>query len=672
MPTRTIFFHISPFQQALFYLLALLSTTIAAWGVWQHAQVWCKAGLFSKNNLQATLLPTLRNRLLTLLKHSLGHKRILRRRYAGTSHLLLFFGMLVLFIGTCIVAIEHYGSFLFGPHWLYRGWFYLLCKTTLDLFGLGLLVGVSMALLRRLFWRPSSSSSSLGDIAFLVLLLCATLTGFMLEGGGLAADAARHPYWAFSPIGRWFAMLFPNLSPNGYVVLWWVHAPLVLAVVAFLPYGRRFHLIAAPFSILFQPDRPMGTLELETIEKVEQTGRVGYATTSDLSAYQLLSLDACMECGRCTDACPAFAVGKPLDPKQIVLDLRGPSPSLSSAVRTTDVISEEALWACTNCHACVRECPSLIRHVDLIDGIRRYRVAEGRVAGLTASMLRHLASQKNPWGLPSSQRMEWAKGLEVPLATSNHEHEIILWVGCAGAFEPRAQATVRALVRLLEKAQVDFAVLGHRESCTGDPARRVGEEFLFQELAQNAITSLQSVGAKRLLTCCPHCFHTIKNEYPTLGGHFEVFHHTQYLLQLLQEGRLHAPTPTQQIFTYHDPCFLGRVNRETKAPRSLLNSLSTNPLHEPLQHAERTLCCGAGGGRMWMEEPPNKRPSARRAQQLLETNPQIIAVSCPFCKIMLGDTLATSFPQNTPQLADIAELMLAAQENPSTRESPHA
>ncbi|CEK13653.1 Fe-S oxidoreductase [Chthonomonas calidirosea] len=652
MPTRTIFFHISVFQQACFYTLALISTGIALIPIVRHARIWLRGGLpFA---LQQAL-----QHLASFSREVFAHRHVLRRRYAGIAHLLLFYGMLVLFIGTCIVAIEHYGAFFFGPHWLYYGGFYLTCKITLDIFGLALVIGILLTLLRRLCFRPEMLGHTPWDTGFLLLLLAATFTGFLLEGAGLAADPSRHAYMAYSPIGRWFALLFPHLSPTGYVLIWWVHAPLVLTTIAALPYGRRLHLFTAPLSILLQPNRNMGVLESETMEKVEQTGHIGLRTLADLNGTYLLNLDACMECGRCTEACPAHAVGKPLDPKQIVLSLRQQMWAADLLETTTDVIDEESLWACTNCHACVQECPAAIRHVDLINGIRRYRVGEGHLSGSAGTMLRQLASQKNPWGLSASQRMEWAKGLDVPIVEPGQKPDILLWVGCAGAFEPRAQATMRALVSLLHTANVSFAVLGHQECCTGDPARRMGEEFLFQELAAENIAVLNRTGASSILTACPHCFHTLKHEYPQFGGNYQVMHHTQFLKQLVQNGRLQLERGAQTNVTYHDPCFLARVNGEVRAPRALLQTLTHQPLKEPEHYADRTLCCGAGGGRMWMEEPSTQRPSNRRVKELLSTGAQTIAVSCPFCKVMLGDSLATS-EQNTAHLADIAEILLAS------------
>lgn len=660
MPTRTILFHIPPLQQALFYLLAVISVAVCFYGFYRRWRLW----------QQGRPVPPIRDwpaRLKGLADQTLAHRRIRRRPYAGTMHLLLFFGFLALFAGTCIVAIEHYGAFLFGDHWFYRGLFYLAVKMALDLFGLGLLIATLLALARRYGPRPPSLGHAAKDGAFLCLLLAATLTGFLLEGAGIAADPRRAPYAAFSPVGALFAMSLRGMGLGAatyYPVFWWIHIPLVLGVIAALPYGRWLHLFVAPLSIALQPDRPMGALEPVTMEEVEATGRIGLGRIADLDRWQLMSLDACMECGRCTDACPAYAVGKELNPQQIILDLRRAMADTAerSADRpeSTDVISDNSLWACTNCHACVRECPVLIRHVDLIDGIRRHRVAEGRLSGTAATTLRQLASRENPWGLPAAQRLDWAQGLSVSHATAGQEQEVLLWVGCAGAFEPRAQKTTRALAQLLQQAGVRFAVLGPKERCTGDPARRIGDEFLFQRLAEANIATLNSISAQKIVTPCPHCFHTLQSEYPPLGGRYAVMHHTQYLAQLVAEGRLRFPQGPAESVTYHDPCFLARVNGETQAPRALLNVARSIPLKEVERRESKTFCCGAGGGRMWMEEAPAQRPGLRRAQELLATGAQTVAVGCPFCKVMIGDSMAQVGGEQAPSVLDVAEVLAQA------------
>jgi Fe-S oxidoreductase/nitrate reductase gamma subunit len=650
-PTRTVFFTISTPMQVVFYAMALITIVVCFNGFYRRFKLWRQGRKF----------PPVRNlpkRILGLADQMLAHRRVRRRPYAGLMHLLIFFGMLALFVGTNIVGAEHYGALLLGEHWLYKGGFYLACKIILDIFGMGLLVGATLALGRRYVARPEVVGHSSYDGGFLVLLILATLTGFLLEGAGIAADPSRQAWAAYSPVGSVvYEMLNGRVTQANYALIWWIHVPLVFGVIAALPYGRWLHLFVAPITIVTQPERPMGTLEPESMAVVEETGRIGAGEIGDLSAWQLMSFDGCMECGRCTAACPANAVGKELNPKQIVLDLRS---AMANGNKSTDVISDESIWACTNCHACVRECPALIRHVDVIDGIRRFRVAEGRLSGTGATTLRQLASRENPWGLPGAQRLDWAKDLNVTLASEDDGRDVLFWVGCAGAFEPRAQKTIRAIAQLLEMAGVKFSVLGPKERCTGDPARRMGDEFLFQQLAEANVATLNGIRAKTIVTQCPHCFHTLKNEYPQFGGEYEVLHHTQLLSRLVHEGRLKLPKGYADRVAYHDPCWLARVNGITEAPRELLEDALTAPLLEAERRESKTFCCGAGGGRMWMEEDRSQRPGVNRAQELLATGAKTVAVGCPFCKVMVGDSVAQVGGDNPPPVIDVAEIMLAA------------
>jgi len=664
MPTRTIFFHIGTGSKIVFYLMAIASTLVCFYGFYRRFVLWRKGK-------PAPAVKDWAGRVKMLWDQILLHRRVRRKKYAGGAHALIFFGIFALFVGTCIVAVEHYGAWIFGEHWFYKGAFYLACKITLDVFGLALLIGTGMAILRRYTAKPKALGHNWTDGAFLTLLFLATLTGFMLEGAGLAADPKRAAYVMYSPIGRVFSLPFEGISFLAYAVIWWVHMPFVFGVIAALPYGRWLHIFVIAPTIALQPERKMGELEPVSMAEVEETGRIGLGALMDLDRWNLMSLDGCMECGRCTEVCPAQAVGKELNPKQIVLDLRQlltNSNKLELEGLSTDIISDESLWACTNCHACVRECPALIRHVDLIDGIRRYRVAEGRLKGSGATMLRQLGSRENPWGLPASQRLDWTKGLEIPAASSDDGREVLLWVGCAGAFDPKGQKTVRALAQLLEKAGVKFTILGPKERCTGDPARRTGDEFLFQQLAESNVATLDGIGTKTIVTQCPHCFHTLKNEYPQFAGNYEVWHHTQYLAQLVESGRLNLPQGYAESVTYHDPCFLARVNGETEAPRTLLNRAATLPLTEVGRRESKTFCCGAGGGRMWMEEDKSQRPGVNRAEELIATGAKTVAVGCPFCKIMVGDSLAQVAGDNAPAILDVAEVMLAAIANAAPQE----
>lgn len=667
MATRQIFFQITPAQQAFFYFLALLSVAIAAYGLWARLCLW-RQGEASDN--APGRKRSLQSALQDLFRNIIAHERIKRRTLPGRAHAMIFAGFLALFLGTCVVAIEHYGSFMLDERWLYKGWFYLAVKLSLDLLGLGLLAGLSVALYRRCCLRTPSLGHVPFDSGFLLLVWLATATGFLLEGAGIALDPARHPYAVFSPVGAVFSIPFRSSSASLYPAVWWIHMPFVLAVIALLPYGKRRHIFVAPLHIALQPERAMAELKAVSMEEVERTERIGLGDVRDFSPRELLSLDSCMSCGRCTDVCPAHAAGKSLNPQQVVLDLRSMMErSASNDGSSTDKVADEALWACTNCHACVRECPALIRHVDLIAGIRRFRVSEGRLAGSAATMLRQLGSRSNPWGMSDSQRIDWAQGLHVPLASDRDEREVLFWVGCAGAFEPRAQRTSRAVAELLDRAGVRFAVLGPKEKCTGDPARRTGDEFLFQQLAEANVVLLNDVGAKTIITACPHCLNTLKHEYPSFGGHYEVVHHTQYFAKLREEGRLPAAEKDDASVVYHDPCFLARANGETSAPRSVLRQVAE--LKEPGRRKCKAFCCGAGGGRMWMEEEPAQRPGLIRARELVSTGASSIAVGCPFCKAMLEDSVSQLALEQAPDVRDVAEVYLDAllKNSSSARES---
>ncbi|HZH98517.1 MAG TPA: (Fe-S)-binding protein, partial [Fimbriimonadaceae bacterium] len=423
------------------------------------------------------------------------------------------------------------------------------------------------------------------------------------------------------------------------------------------------------FSVAGAPERPMGELKAISMEEVEQTGQIGVAEAKDYSRWHLMSLDACMECGRCTEVCPAWKVGKVLNPKQVVQDIRG-------AMRTDEnvpaAVSEEALWACTTCNACVEACPVLIRHVDLIVDARRNLVAEGKLSGTAAVMLRQTASTQNAWGAPASSREDWMKGLDVPLCRDGVEFDYLFWVGCAGATDPGAIKTTKAVAQLLKQAGVKFACLGQEEACTGDPARRTGDEFLYQEMAMSNVSVFDRYDVKKVVTACPHCFNTLANEYGQMGRKMEVYHHSQLLADLVEARKLKPALPQYGEVAFHDPCYLARVNREAEAPRAAIgyprSGLNDNtepglPSHYPLMeaknHGRKTLCCGAGGGRMWMEEPKDQRPGNKRAEELLSTGAKTVAIGCPFCRIML-DASIKQVTDDEIKIVDLAEMMQQA------------
>ena len=576
-----------------------------------------------------------------------------RKTSGAPMHLAIFYGFMTLLLATTLLGINTYSPIKF-----HKGLYYLIFEQVSDWMGLVFIVGVLWAFGRRYLMsrQPKNPiTTTRNDWLTLVLLLVLGITGFTVEGARISADPK--PWDWTDPIGRWFSIALGDWHEaawkvGAYKSIWWFHAALVGLFFCVLPKMRIRHIVFAVGSAAGKPETPMGRLRPVTMEEVEATEKVGANLPTDFSRWQLLSLDACMECGRCTEVCPANAVGKVLNPKRVVQDV---AASLRSGEEMIPKVSEEALWACTTCNACVEACPVLIRHVDLIVDMRRNLVSEGRLTGSAATMLRQTASTSHAWGASASDREEWMQGLDIPLCRNGASFEWLFWVGCAGAKDPGAIKTTKAVAQLLKKAGISFACLGAEEACTGDPARRVGEEFLFQEKAAQNVSVFQRYGVKKVVTACPHCFNSLRNEYGDFGASLEVAHHTQLLGQLIGKGDLKAAKPERGKVVLHDPCYLGRVNEEVAAPRSMLGGQAVEPVHA----GRKTLCCGAGGGRMWMDETPSERPANRRADELAATGADTVAVACPFCRIMLQDGLRqTSVPEMG--LVDLAELVLEA------------
>lgn len=650
-------------QKGLFYVLVFASLAICASQIVQRVRIWRKG---KPIDWKPQILDSFRIYILEQRK-----VRSSRPRSGAPMHLLIFYGFLSLFLATTLLAIATYAPLIGIPNF-HRGWYYLVYETTFDVLGLLFVVGVAWALVRRTSKPPPALTLDRSDVLTLWLLLLVGLTGYLVEAARIAN--APQPFDVASVVGYALAQLLPPISNGAYVGLWWFHMVWVLVFFAIIPRIRLRHILMACFSASGAPTgQPMGELKPITMEEVEETGQIGVAYPKDYSRWHLMSLDACMECGRCTEVCPANGVGKILNPKKVVQDIRALASSASEST-VSEAVTEEALWACTTCSACVEACPVLIRHVDLIVDARRNLVAEGKFSGTGAVVLRQVASTGNAWGAAAGMREDWMKGLEVPLARDKREFDVLFWVGCAGATDPGAIKTTRAVAELLNLAEVDYACLGSEEACTGDPARRIGDEFLYQEMAQKNVGTFGEYRFKRVVTACPHCFNTLRNEYGQFGGTYEVLHHTQLLRDLVAEGRLKAADPVSGEVVFHDPCYLARVNNESDAPRALLgeetsynqdlippdrtfeDAPSRAGLVEPEHYARKTLCCGAGGGRMWMEEAPDQRPGNRRAEELLATGAKTIALGCPFCRIML-DASVKQVTDDEIDLVDLAEIM---------------
>ncbi len=612
----------------------------------------------------------------------LGQRKLFQRALPGLMHALIFWGFLVL-----LTTIAEVVGQLIDPAFELPSiggivWLGLLQ----DLFAAGVLVGLAIAVWIRLGQRPERfvGSHRLEAYRILGLIFLIITTLFLARGARIAVGYGADWWW--TPVSTATASLFAWMSSGWQrVMMWtflWVHLLVILGFLVYLGYSKHLHIATSAINVFFANTRPRGTLtplriDLEAVDGEDV--HLGAATITDLTWKQTLDLYACTECGRCQSACPAWNTGKPLSPKLLVMNLRdhlfeqGPTVLQAKGADDVpepvalvpDVIDEEVVWACTTCGACMQECPVDIEHVDTIVDLRRNLVmAESRFPAEAGALLRNLEGTNNPWGMPQAQRADWADGLNVRvIGEGERAPEYLYWVGCAGSFDDRAKAISRSVVSLLERAGVSFALLGPRELCTGDPARRIGNEYLFQTLAERNVETMTDAGVTKVVANCPHCFNTLRNEYPDYGGRFEVIHHSQLIARLVEEGRLRPGSPVEATVAYHDPCYLGRHNGVYEDPRSAIASVPGVRTVEMPRHAERALCCGAGGARMWMEERIGKRINQERMDEAASTGADTVGVACPYCLIMLDDGARTSGIQTS--VVDIAQL-LARSVSPSS------
>src|SRR5258708_7390502 len=632
-------------SQLFMYILIMVAVLLVAGRLYLRVQEWRQG----QGDLPFDYLP---ERIGRVVKYVFGQWRMLRERIPGTMHLAIFAGFVIFFIGTALATLDADVTLPLLNIKLLSGTFYLFYKLILDAFSLIFMVGLTMAMIRRLSKRTTKLTYNAGFTWILFQLWLFVLTGLLIEGLrlGYMDDYYGAKFWwgQYSIVGYWIGKAALVLSPTqdwtsaagmSYLnniltvhrFLWWFHVVEVFVFIATMLDTPLRHIIYSPLNIFFSSMRPAGQLarlDLED-EKIEQ---FGVAKLTDFSTFQLLNGDACTECGRCQAACPAYMAGTPLNPKQVILDIRdsisayqgllqiGPHPNENGVEGDLQVtgarISEGALWACTTCRACVYECPVLIEHVDAIVDMRRdLTMRESSAPKMLQNTFTNAERAGNPWGNRGS-RLDWTTSLdfEVPMLADKKQCDVLYWVGCAGAFDPNSQRTSRAVAQILNKAAVDWAILGDEETCHCEWARRAGNEPLYQASAQANIETFNQYKFNLIITHCPHCFNTFKNEFPQFGGDYKVYHHSIYIAKLIAESKIKPHIQRDETITYHDSCYLGRYNGEYSAPRALLDSVPGINLVEMARSKDRGLCCGGGGAQDWMDTPPAK-PSSERLLQ---------------------------------------------------------
>jgi Fe-S oxidoreductase len=620
-------------------------------------------------------------RASNVLKIAFGHSKLLREPLAGIMHFFIFWGFVVLLLA----IIESIGEGIVpGFSLSFLGILYGPILLVQDLFALFVAVAILVALYRRNVSRPSRlevGGHARLDATVILLIILGIVSSMLFQNAFRmgAGDGAGNEFRIVS--GLLSGLIDAgSISANStlFQICWWVHIGLVLGFMNYLPYSKHLHIIASIPNVFFAKKSARGTLKALNLQD-ENATKFGASDVEDLTWKQLLDGYACTECGRCTAACPAANTGKPLSPRKIIVDIRqrlmqkgaasrnggaesGPIPGTPHTL-VDGFITEDELWACTTCMACVQECPVQIEHVDAIVDMRRYLVLnESRFPKELQTTFQNLERNATPWAFSQSSRADWADGMDVPRLAEKGHTELLFWVGCAGSYDARYTKVTRAFTSIMQMTNVDFAILGTEEKCTGDPARRAGNEYLAQTLMADNISTMNRYGVKNIVTSCPHCFNTLKHEYPQLGGSYNVIHHADFIDQLIQSGKLKLPKEQKARVTYHDSCYLGRYNQVYDQPRNVIAAVPGVEMVEMARSRDRGFCCGAGGARMFMEESIGKKVNIERTEEALSLSPDVIGTACPFCMTMMTDGVKSLDAAEKVEVKDVAEIVLEALE----------
>jgi len=603
-------------------------------------------------------------RLKNVFVVALAQSKLFREPVAGLMHAFIFWGFCVLLIVVIESIIQgFYPAFSFN----FLGRFYTLITITQDLFGALVLIGVLIAVFRRFIikvQRLHSEKDGNLDAAFILTLISIVIISMF----GQNIHNPHTDIYSYRFISDFLReSLVIRKSYINFEYFWWIHIITILIFLNYLPYSKHLHVLTSIPNVFFSKLKPeKNTLKPINLED-ETLSTYGALDIEHLTWKQLFDGYTCTECGRCTAACPANFTGKKLSPRKIIMDVRhrlhdktfhSEAQSVEEKTLIHDYISDDEIWACTTCNACVTECPVMIEHIDTIVDLRRGLVlTEANFPSELNVVFRNLETNFTPWAFSYTERAQWAEGLDVKIAAEDNSPELLFWVGCAGSFDERYKKVSRAIVKILKTAEIDFKILGNEEKCNGDAARRLGNEYLAQILMKENIQTLEKYGVKKILTACPHCYHSLKNEYPQFGGNYEVIHHTELIEQLVKDGKVTLKESEKKSLTYHDSCYLGRYNEIYDSPRITLKSMNGIELKEMKRSFDKGFCCGAGGGRMFLEETEGKRINIDRTEEALSLNIDTIATACPFCMTMLTDGVKAKDAIEKVQVKDIAEIV---------------
>lgn len=646
-------------------LFVLLSTAVFVWNFRRILEIFRKG----KESNRLDHIPL---RIKVLWEQVGLHKKMFRQLGPGLLHFIIFWGFVVLSLGTLewiyfglsggskfnFIGMPAYGVFLFSQ----------------DLFNSLVFLAVLYAFYRRLVLKPKrlsdNSLKSKADAYFILSLIWALVISNLITHSIEIHQSPGTSHSEYQPVASWLASFLSgqDVSETTYYVWWWAHLIIVFGFLNFLPFSKHLHVILAAPNIFFSKTEPKGRLSTPNLED-ESILKFGAESLSDFSWKSMMDSFTCTECGRCNEFCPTATTGKALRPKTLMIQMRAALSEKADLIKKAandegqeelqlvpQVFSDQFVWDCTTCGACVEACPVMIDHVDAIVEMRRALVLNrGSNPDEATNVFRNWETNSNPWGLPESSRQEWLVDKGIPIFDGDADFEYLYYIGCAGSFDERNKKVVESVIQILQKAGIKFGILGKEEKCNGEAARRMGNEWLAQQMMRTNIELLQGKKVKRVITSCPHCFNTLKNEYPVLGGVFEVIHHSQLIDRLIAESKI-QPKADKEKLVYHDSCYIGRYNQIYDEPRRILQSLSQDQPIELKRSREQGFCCGAGGGRMWLEETTGQRINQNRAEEIIASNAKSVGVACPFCMTMLSDGLKSKEREDI-QVKDIAELV---------------